>query len=58
MAKYRVTKGKSFDENGDLIKIGHVFEAEEVPAFLVGKVEEVVADAAADAKAAAETTKK
>ena len=44
--KYRVTKGKSFTEDGNPVEVGHVFEADEVPAFLVGKVEEVIADKA------------
>ena len=46
MTKYRVTKGKSFTEDGKPVEVGHIFEADEVPAFLVGKVEEVIADKA------------
>lgn len=41
--KYRVTKGKAY-EDGKEIPVGHVFDVEdgdEVPAFLVGKVEQV-----------------
>lgn len=65
--KYRVTKGKSFTEDGKPIEVGFVFEADEVPAFLVGKAEEVVADEveapadpdpAASIKPAADASKK
>ena len=41
--KYRVTKGKTY-EDGKEIPVGHVFDVEdgdEVPAFLVDKVEQV-----------------
>lgn len=63
MKQYRVTKGKAFTADNEPIPVGTILEFDEVPAFLVGKVEEVpdgleptgeVADlnakAAADAK--------
>lgn len=62
--KYRVTKGKAY-EDGKEIPVGHVFEVadgEEVPAFLVGKVEQVPEELTekpvVDAKPAADTVKK
>lgn len=59
--KYRVTKGKAY-EDGKEIPVGHVFDVEdgeEVPAFLVGKVEPVPEElVAADTKVAADTVKK
>lgn len=63
MAKYRVTKGKAFDGDKE-VKVGTEFEADEVPAFLVGKVElvseSVVEDSDAEGvkKAAEEAAKK
>lgn len=64
MAKYRVTKPKAYDGDKE-VKVGTEFEADEVPAFLVGKVElvaeplaeEPVEDEAAK-KAAEEAAKK
>lgn len=44
--KYRVNKGKAFGGDGKEVPVGTVFEADEVPGFLVGKVELVPEDLA------------
>jgi len=63
MAKYRVNKPKAY-EDGKMIPVGHVFDVadgEEVPAFLVGKVElvpEELVEAEDVKKAATDPAKK
>ncbi len=65
MAKYRVTHPKAYDAKNKMVPVGTIFEADEVPGFLVGKVaavsDEEIAAIAGDpdaAKKAAEAAKK